>query len=58
VEGTGGGSWRFELAGTEGLQRGSLRVVAGDVALVTDEAIVFRLAGRPGERIVFTFRTR
>jgi hypothetical protein len=57
VEAKAGGFWRFELTGTDGLQRGSLRVVAGDVALVTDEAIVFRLSGRPGERVVFTFRT-
>lgn len=54
VEGRGQpGTWRFELAGA--FRAGSLRVVAGELQLVTAEAIVFRLAGRPGERIVFAF---
>ena len=54
VEGRGQpGTWRFEFAGT--FQPGSLRVVAGELQLVTAEAIMFRLAGRPGERIVFAF---
>jgi hypothetical protein len=51
------GTWRFDLAGTGSLQKGSLRVVAGEVAQVTADALVFRLKGQPGERIVFTFRT-
>jgi hypothetical protein len=46
------GTWRFDLAG---VQPGSLRIVAGDVALVGESAVVFRLRGRPGERAVFTF---
>ncbi len=47
------GLWRFELgAGASG----SLRVIAGEVTLVTPEAVVFRMKGRPGERVVFTFR--
>jgi hypothetical protein len=46
------GLWRFDLAG---IAPGSLRVVSGEVALVTEDAIVFRLKGRPGERMVFTF---
>ena len=50
------GQWRFELGSTASLEPGSLRVVAGNVALVTGDAVVFRLSGRPGERIVFTFR--
>jgi hypothetical protein len=58
VEGAGPGSWRFELAGTPGYEPGSLRVVAGEVALVAGDAVVFRMAGRAGERVVFTFRTR
>ena len=54
VEGRGQpGTWRFEFAGT--FQPGSLRVVAGELQLVTAEAIIFRLAGRPGEHIVFAF---
>ncbi len=51
------GTWRFDLGRTRGMVGGSLRVIAGDVALVTADAIVFRLKGTPGERIVFTFET-
>ena len=51
------GTWRFELAATSSLEPGSIRVVAGDVALVTGDAIVFQLKGTPGERVVFTFLT-
>jgi hypothetical protein len=56
VQGGGPGQWRFELRGSEGFEAGSLRVVAGQVALVANDAIVFSLRGRPGERVVFTFR--
>ena len=51
------GTWRFELTATASLEPGSIRVVAGDVALVTGDAIVFQLKGTPGERVVFTFLT-
>jgi hypothetical protein len=51
------GTWRFELGTTGSLEAGSVRVIAGEVALVTESAIVFRLKGRPGERVVFAFRT-
>jgi hypothetical protein len=51
------GTWRFELGTTGSLETGSLRAIAGEVALVTENAIVFRLKGRPGERVVFSFRT-
>ncbi|PYQ25533.1 MAG: hypothetical protein DMF81_01930 [Acidobacteria bacterium] len=51
------GTWRFELDTTASLQAGSVRVIAGEVALVTESAIVFRLKGKPGERVVFSFRT-
>jgi hypothetical protein len=47
------GLWRFELRDQV---PGSLRVIAGQVALVTGDAVVFRLGGRAGERVVFTFR--
>lgn len=50
------GLWRFGLA-TLGAVPGSLRVVAGDVAQVGPDEIAFRLQGRAGERIVFTFQT-
>lgn len=48
----GPGVWRFRLRG--GFRVGTLRVLAGEVAAVTADAVVFRLRGRPGERIVFT----
>jgi hypothetical protein len=51
------GTWKFELAPTASLQPGSIRVIAGEVAVVTSDAVTFRLSGQPGERIVFTFRT-
>jgi hypothetical protein len=58
VQGSGrAGTWRFELSPTASFQSGSLRVIAGEVAQITGEAIVFKLKGQPGERIVFTFRT-
>jgi hypothetical protein len=51
------GLWRFELPAGSTVA-GSLRVIAGQVALVTGDAVVFRLNGQPGERVVFTFRNR
>jgi hypothetical protein len=58
VQGAGkSGTWRLELGGTTSFRPGSLRVVAGEVALVTADAVVFRLSGKPGERVMFTFRT-
>ena len=54
VGGQGPGTWRFELpAGA--VRPGSLRVVAGEASLVTETAVVIRLAGAPGERVVITF---
>lgn len=50
------GSWRFEMNGA--FEPGSFRVIAGDVTLLTAETIVFRLAGKPGERVAFSFRGR
>jgi hypothetical protein len=56
VESRGGtGTWRFELTSTERLRAGSLRVVAGSVAEITADSVVFRLTGSAGERIAFTF---
>lgn len=51
------GNWRFDLA-PDGIAPGSLRVIAGEVTLLSETAIVFRLAGRPGERVVFAFQGR
>jgi len=52
------GFWRFEPGAERGLAAGSLRVITGEVALVTPDAVVFRMKGRPGERVVFTFWVR
>jgi hypothetical protein len=57
VEGHGPGTWRFEFA-PGAIQAGSLRVVAGDVVLLTETAAVLRLRGQSGERIVLTFKPR
>jgi hypothetical protein len=55
VDGAGRpGTWRFDLS-TLGLRPGSLRVVAGEAAEAGSAAVVFRLRGKPGERVVFTF---
>jgi hypothetical protein len=51
------GTWRFELGASAKLVPGSLRVVAGSVAEVSDGTVLFQLSGRAGERVVFTFRT-
>lgn len=56
VKGERPGTWRFQLGGA--FVPGSLRAVAGEVAILTADAIVFRLAGRPGERIGFLFEAR
>ena len=57
VQASGGGQWRFEIR-SDTLEAGSLRVLAGEVALVSSDAVVFRMSGKPGERVVFTFRSR
>ena len=55
VDGAGRpGTWRFDLS-TLGLRPGSLGVVAGEAAQAGSATVVFRLRGKPGERVVFTF---
>jgi hypothetical protein len=55
VDGAGRpGTWRFDLSAL-GPVPGSLRVVAGEAAVTGPAAVVFRLRGKPGERVVFTF---
>ena len=49
------GTWRFDFSGQGTFRPGSLKVIAGTTALVTAEAVVFRLHGNPGERVAFTF---
>ena len=56
VRGSGrSGTWRFDFSGASTFKPGSLRVVAGTVAVITGDTVVFRLQGKPGERVVFTF---
>jgi PKD repeat protein len=52
------GTWRLELAGVAGLEKGSLRVLAGEVVSVGPDAVVFRLKGRAGERMSLAFTVR
>ncbi|HYN03426.1 MAG TPA: hypothetical protein VE359_13340 [Vicinamibacteria bacterium] len=54
VEGGSGGTWRLSLASGE-IRPGSLRVLAGEVAAAGPLSVVFRLQGRPGERVVLGF---
>jgi hypothetical protein len=54
VRGGRPGTWTFDLL--SGHQPGSLRAVAGQVALVASDRIVFQLSGAPGERVAFVFR--
>jgi hypothetical protein len=48
------GTWRFTLA-AGAVAPGSLRVLAGEAAALGADTVAFRLRGRPGERVVFTF---
>lgn len=52
------GTWRFEAQPGEAIEAGSLRVLQGEVALLTPTAVVFRLKGEAGERVSFTYRLR
>jgi len=54
VDGAGRpGAWRFDLSAL-GAVPGSLRVVAGEPEVAGSAAVVFRLRGKPGERMVFS----
>jgi hypothetical protein len=50
------GNWKFDLTRTAGLLPGSLKVVSGQLLEVSGSAITFRLSGKVGERVAFTFR--
>jgi hypothetical protein len=50
------GLWRFDFSA--GVAPGSVRVLAGDAVEVSDNAVVFRIAGTTGERVGFVFRPR
>jgi hypothetical protein len=49
------GLWRIEISPVEEILAGSLRVITGEAVLVGASSATFRLSGREGERIVFTF---
>jgi len=55
VDGRGEGAWRFELSSLPGFRPESLRVVAGEVVQVGGGIVGFRMRGRAGERVVFSF---
>ncbi|HJS56515.1 MAG TPA: hypothetical protein VKA01_00315 [Vicinamibacteria bacterium] len=50
--GPGASSWLRRRASSR-----SIRVIAGEVALLTGDTVTFRLNGQPGERVVFPFKT-
>jgi hypothetical protein len=54
VEGGRPGTWRFTLAWGQ-VRPDSLRVLVGEAAAVGPTTVVFRLRGRPGERVVLGF---
>jgi hypothetical protein len=58
VQAGAAGTWRLELSGIAGLEKGSLRVLAGEVVSVGPDAVVFRLKGRAGERMSLGFSVR
>jgi hypothetical protein len=49
---SGPGSWRFERHAGGGPPV-RVKVIEGQVALVTPDTVVFRLRGQPGERVAF-----
>jgi len=49
------GLWRIDFNPSESIADGSLRVISGEVVLLGASSATFRLTGREGERIVFTF---
>jgi hypothetical protein len=52
------GSWRIDLSGSEAVEIGSLRVIAGEVESVSSSAITFKLKGFAGERVAFSFASK
>ena len=52
------GTWTLELSGIPDLERGSLRVLAGDAVAVGPDSVTFRLSGRANERVGVAFTRR
>jgi hypothetical protein len=55
LEGASGGTWQFDIVGGARLETRALRVVAGELAALGPDSVTFRLSGRPGERVAFTW---
>jgi hypothetical protein len=49
------GLWRIDFNPSDAIAEGSLRVISGEAVLLGAASATFRLSGREGERIVFTF---
>jgi hypothetical protein len=49
------GLWRIDFGTLGVIAEGSLRVISGEAVLLGASSATFRLSGREGERIVFTF---
>jgi hypothetical protein len=52
------GTWRFDLGSNARLEPGTLRVLAGEPVTVSGDAVVFRVQGKIGEQVIFTFRLK
>jgi len=59
VEGSGKpGLWRLELLTMSAVAPGTIRVIAGEPVQISSTSVTFRLQGRAGERVVFTFQKK
>jgi len=55
LEGATSGTWQFDIVGLGRLETRALRVVSGELVAVGPDSISFRLSGRAGERVAFTW---
>jgi len=46
------------MLGSSGWDTSTVHALAGDLVSLNDDALVFRLKGQPGERVVFAFQMR
>jgi hypothetical protein len=49
------GLWRIDFNPSDSIAEGSFRVISGEAVLLGASSATFRVNGREGERIVFTF---
>ena len=52
------GLWRIDLKPDDVILAGSLRVITGEAVQVGSSSATFRLTGKAGDRVVFTFVKR